>query len=222
MTIKARWKLGQYEDDDFELLTKLLRCSTQIVNRIETNFFILTLVRNFVNRTLFVCLITSLFFVQTASAHGGEAKEGLTNLQIMLISISVCIIFAIAYNKLSWGDSGAAPLLTLVFYTGTVHILLGISDLVFLLGGTGVISIAMLPLVSSFGKSNESLFDLGLGLIVITMFVAYFVSNHDLHYIAEDYLGITTKLAELGIIILLIKHRRQLETETDPSNTPVV
>ena len=173
-------------------------------------------------KTLFVCLTASLFLLQTTSAHGGEDKEGLTNLQIMLISISICIIFAIAYNKLSWGDSGAAPLLTLVFYTGTVHILLGISDLVLLLGGVGVISIAMLPLVSSFGKSNESLFDLGLGLIVITMFVAYFVSNHDLHYIAEDYLGITTKLAELGIIILLIKHRRQLETETDPSNTPVV
>ena len=173
-------------------------------------------------RILVVCLVASLFFVQTASAHGGEAKEGLTNLQIMLISISVCAIFAIAYNKLSRGESGVSPLLTLVVYTGTVHILLGISDLVFLLGGVGVISIAMLPLVSSFGKSNKSLFDLGVGLIAITMFVAYFVSNHDLHYIAEDYLGITTKLAELGIIILLIKNRRQLETETDPSNTPVV
>ena len=94
--------------------------------------------------------------------------------------------------------------------------------MVFLLGGVGVISIAMLPLASSLGKSNQSLFDLGLGLIVITVFVAYFVSNHDLHYIAEDYLGITTKLAELGIIILLIKHRRQLEIDSDTSNTPVV
>lgn len=174
------------------------------------------------NRILVACLVTSLFFVQTASAHGGEDKEGLTNLHILLISTSICMIFAIAYNKLSWGDSGAAPLLTFVFYTGTVHILLGISDLVFLLGGVGVISIAMLPLVSSFGKSNKSLLDLGLGLIVITMFVAYFVSNHDLHYIAEDYLGITTKLAELGIIILLIKHRRQLEIETDSINPPVI
>lgn len=174
------------------------------------------------NRILFVCLVASLFFLQTVSAHGGEDKEGLTNLQILLISISICAIFAIAYNKLSWGDSGAAPLLALVFYTGTVHILLGIRDLVFLLGGVGVISIAMLPLASSFGKSNKSLLDFGLGLIVVTMFVAYFVSNHDLHYIAEDYLGITTKLAELGIIILLIKHRRQLEIDTDTSNTPVV
>ena len=130
--------------------------------------------------------------------------------------------FRHSLQQIILGDSGAAPLLTLVFYTGTVHILLGISDLVFLLGGVGVISIAMLPLASSLGKSNQSLFDLGLGLIVITMFVAYFVSNHDLHYIAEDYLGITTKLAELGIIILLIKHRRQLEIDTDTSNTPVV
>lgn len=174
------------------------------------------------NRILVVCLVASLFFVQTASAHGGEDKEGLTNLQIMLISISVCAIFAIVYNKLSRGDSGVSPLLTLVFYTGSVHILLGISDLVFLLGGVGVISIAMLPQISSFGKSNESLFDLGLGLIVITMFVAYFVSNHDLHYIAEDYLGITTKLAELGTIILLLKQRRQLQIEKDPSNIPDV
>ena len=41
-----------------------------------------------------------------------------------------------------------------------------------------------------------------LGLIVVTMF-AYFVSNHDLHYIIEDYLGITTKLVEVGIIAAL-------------------
>ena len=50
---------------------------------------------------------------------------------------------------------------------------------------------------------------LGLGMGVTVMFAAYFVSNHDLHYIAEDYLGITTKLAELAIIILLKKEWNQ-------------
>ena len=131
-----------------------------------------------------ICVFDCKSISSANRTFSGEDKDDgtLTNLQILEYA-------SFFDNKLSWGDSGAAPLLTLVFYTGTVHILLGISDLVFLLGGVGVISIAMLPLASSLGKSNQSLFDLGLGLIVITMFVAYFVSNHDLHYIAEDYLG---------------------------------
>ena len=48
-----------------------------------------------------------------------------------------------------------------------------------------------------------------LGAAVITMFIAHLVSNHDLHYIAEDYLGITTKLAEVGIIGLMLKQYKE-------------
>ena len=40
------------------------------------------------------------------------------------------------------------------------------------------------------------------------MLVGYFVSNHNLHYIMEDYLGITTKLAEVTIITLVYKLRK--------------
>ena len=36
------------------------------------------------------------------------------------------------------------------------------------------------------------------------MIIGYFVTNHDLHYISEDYLGIITKFAELGLMQQLL------------------
>ena len=90
-------------------------------------------------------------------------------------------------------------------YTGSVHILLGINDFTLLLGGIGVLSIAGVSSLTNFGKEKEGIMQVMLGLIIVTMFVAYFVSNHDLHYIVEDYLGITTKLVEVGIIAFIVK-----------------
>ena len=40
-----------------------------------------------------------LFFVQSASAHGGEDKEGLSNLQIMLISLAACLCNLLNFGK---------------------------------------------------------------------------------------------------------------------------
>lgn len=150
-------------------------------------------------------------FLQTVSAHGGEESEGLSNLQIMLTSLSASVVFFIIYKKIP--NLGANPnekiTLTLVLYTGVVHVLLGINDFIFLLGGFGVILIAILPYFSNFAKARKGLVQVMLGTAVITMFIAYFVSNHDLHYIAEDYLGITTKLAEVGIIGLMLKQYKE-------------
>ena len=94
----------------------------------------------------------------------------------------------------------------------------GINDFVFLLGGLGVISVAMLPYLSKSAKEKEGVLDIILSIIVITMFIAYFVSNHDLHYILEDYLGVSTKLAEAGIIALVIKQSRSHSKQNNLSS----
>ena len=157
--------------------------------------------------------ITGLAFLQSVSAHGGEETEGLTNLQIMLASLSACIIFHFSSAKFFPKEyhSNRKYLLTLVMFTGLVHILLGIKDIIFLAGGLGVISIISVSAFTEFGRTRDVLLMTMLGGVVITMFVAYFTSNHDLHYIAEDYLGVTTKIAELGIIWLLVKQYRNLQ-----------
>jgi len=156
-------------------------------------------------------LTTSIFIVlllQSVSAHGGEEEAGLTNLQVMLISLAISLVFFIASKKLFSLDSNSKEsiYLSLVLYTGAVHVLLGIKDRIFLLGGVGVILFALLPLITKFGNANRSLSQAAVGLIVTIMFIGYFVSNHDLHFIVEDYLGLTTKFAELGIIGLIVKN----------------
>tara|TARA_A100001388_G_C28755614_1_gene494784 strand:- start:222 stop:725 length:504 start_codon:yes stop_codon:yes gene_type:complete len=161
-------------------------------------------------RILGFSVFVILASLQSASAHGGEDSEGLSNLQIMLISLAICAVFYFLFRKLSDSESNAnnGLLLTLVVYTGTVHILLGINDMIFLIGGLGIIAIATAPFVTEIARSRERLLQPALALSALTMFIAYFVSNHDLHYIAEDYLGLTTKLSEIGIIGLVLKNQK--------------
>jgi heme/copper-type cytochrome/quinol oxidase subunit 4 len=162
--------------------------------------------------SLFV-ILTSL---QSVSAHGGEDSEGLSNLQIMLIALVICAVFFFLFRKLSDSESSVnnGLLLTLVAYTGTVHILLGLNDMIFLLGGLGIIAIATAPFVTEIARSRERLLQQALALLALTMFIAYFVSNHDLHYITEDYLGLTTKFSEIGIIGLVINHNKNKSSST--------
>jgi hypothetical protein len=47
------------------------------------------------------------------------------------------------------------------------------------------------------------------------MFFAYFVSNHDIHAILEDYIGITTKISEIGVIIGLLIHGKKSHNEEE-------
>ena len=68
-----------------------------------------------------------------------------------------------------------------------------------MVGGIGVIGILMASLIPTLKRFKVQL-KLGLGFVVSMTIIGYFVTNHDLHYISEDYLGIITKLAELGLL----------------------
>ena len=164
-------------------------------------------------RVLMLALSGVLTILSTplVSAHGGESTDAFTNFQIILISIGISVsTYFLITRVLETQTYLSSPLVfTLVTFTGSVHILLGLSDNLLLLGGIGVIGILALSLFVNFSQWQEKIARLGLGLVVTIMLVAYFVSNHDLHYITEDYLGITTKLAELSIIILLNQERKQ-------------
>ena len=166
-------------------------------------------------------ILSFLFFVQSASAHGGEDKEGLSNLQIMLISLAACLVIYLISEKIFTIDieSNNKVFLSLVTYTGTVHVLLGVNDFLLLFGGISVLLIAVVANATNIGRENYGLLQIIMGVAIVSMFVAYFVSNHDLHYIAEDFLGITTKLAELGVIALIIRqYNKQSHSKNTPSN----
>ena len=47
------------------------------------------------------------------------------------------------------------------------------------------------------------------------MFIAYFVSNHDIHSLLEDYLGITTKISEIGVVISLFNSGKKTHPEDE-------
>lgn len=166
-------------------------------------------------------ILSLLFFVQSASAHGGEDKEGLSNLQIMLISLAASLVIYLISEKIFTIDSESNNkiFLSLVAYTGTVHVLLGVNDFLLLFGGISVLLIAVVANATNLGRENYGVLQIILGVAIISMFVAYFVSNHDLHYIAEDFLGITTKLAELGVIALIIRqYNKQSQSKNTQSN----
>ena len=168
-----------------------------------------------------ICILGLLFFVKSASAHGGEDKEGLTNLQIMLISLAACfVIYLISEKLFSTGlKSNNKIFLSLVTYTGTVHVLLGVNDILLLFGGISVLLLLIVAHATNIGRENYGVLQIILGVAIVSMFVAYFVSNHDLHYIAEDFLGITTKLAELGVIALIIRqNNKQSQSKNTQSN----
>ena len=65
-----------------------------------------------------------------------------------------------------------------------------------------------IPMVIKLDEQKGKLVSYSLILLIGVMFVAYFVSNHDLHYILEDYLGIVTKLIEVSAIVILAREMR--------------
>ena len=155
-----------------------------------------------------ILAVLSLPFV---SAHGDQSTSGPTNFQILLISIVISAsIYFLITRFLEIQRYLSSPLVfALTSFTGSVHILLGLNDDLLLFGGVGVIGILVLSLFVNLSQWQDKMARFGLGLGVTVMFGAYFVSNHDIHYIIEDYLGIATKLAELAIIILLMKEWNQ-------------
>ena len=154
--------------------------------------------------------LLSMLLLENAAAHGGEASDGLSNIQITIAAIVLCVISYFAIPKFLGSNTGKGEnvILAAVVYTGAVHIMLGLDDVVFLLGGIGIIGFGFAPFVLKFAKNNEKIFQSGLAINALIMFIAYFVSNHDLHYLLEDYLGLTTKVSEILIMALVVRQMR--------------
>ena len=159
------------------------------------------------SRVVLTILATSLSFVQFASAHGGEEPAGLSNIQILIISGTTSVAYFILFAVLKKYDKtvARARLHSLVLFTATVHILLGFDDPLLLIGGFGTLSITIFPVVTELSKRTHQIADFALATIILSMLMGYFVYNHDLHYISEDYLGIITKLVELSVLFIIAK-----------------
>lgn len=167
-------------------------------------------IRYFLTLTIFVLTIP------VVSAHGGAKSSSTpTNMQIFLISVTVSTaVFLALRTKFPKKLSVFTPtIFSLALLSGLVHILLGITDWTLLLGGAGMLAIIASPMLIKFNDTRERVARFSLGGLSLLMFVAYFVSNHDIHYILEDYLGIVAKISEIGVIIGLVKHRKIADTE---------
>ena len=168
--------------------------------------------RYFLTMTIFVLSIP------VVSAHGdAESSSILTNMQIFLISVSIsAVVFLVLRANFPKKLSVFTPsIFSLALLSGVVHILLGITDRILLLGGVGVLAIIASPMLIKFNHARERIARFSLGGVSLLMFIAYFVSNHDIHYVLEDYLGIVAKISEIGVIIALVKLRKIAGTEEE-------
>jgi uncharacterized membrane protein SirB2 len=158
----------------------------------------------------------AILLVSTASAHGGETtdeaeEQGVSVGQITVISL----VGAIAMTQLTSSmftiqAVGFKPVMVgLAAYSGFVHLLLGLEDALLLLGGVGVMGFLGLLVFTNQPAPRQRLIEMALGGVIAIMFVGYFLSGDDLHIITEDRLGLSTKLAELALMALLIQKIRQ-------------
>ena len=149
-------------------------------------------------------LVVLVLAMPVVQAHG-DNDATVRNTMVLFVSIiSSVFVWSAGREWLTKNSSIGSPLVfCLAVFSGTVHILLGLDDLVLMVGGVGVIGMLIASLIPTL-KRFESQLKLGLGLVVSTMIIGYFVTNHDLHYISEDYLGIITKFAELGLLQQLL------------------
>ena len=169
-------------------------------------------IRYFLTFTIFVLTIP------VVSAHGeAESSSLLTKMQIFLISISIStIVFLVFRAKFPMKLSVFTPsIFSMALLSGLVHILLGITDRILLLGGVGMLAIIASPMLIKFNDTREKVARFSLGALSLLMFIAYFVSNHDIHYVLEDYLGIVAKISEIGVVIGLVKNRKITGTEEE-------
>ena len=179
------------------------RFSESPVNRFENP----TLCHSFMTtngRVYWWSLVVLVLAMPVVQAHG-DNDATVSNPMVLFVSI-ISSVFAWSAGSewLTKNSSIGSPLVfCLAVFSGTVHILLGLDDLVLMVGGVGVIGMLIASLIPTL-KRFESQLKLGLGLVVSTMIIGYFVTNHDLHYISEDYLGIITKFAELGLLQQLL------------------
>ncbi len=158
---------------------------------------------------------SSIFLVSTilptVAAHGGEEEPAtLSNSQVLIIASLGAILVYFLFNKFLASRQAVFPssVVSLASFSGLVHILLGLEDSTLLLGGVGVMGLIAIPMVIKLDEQKGKLASYSLILLIGVMFVAYFVSNHDLHYILEDYLGIVTKLIEISVVVVLVREMR--------------
>ena len=159
----------------------------------------------------FFTLTIFILNIPIASAHGDANNTSLlTNMQILLISISISVTtFFILRKKFPEKLSVFTPsIFSLALLSSIVHILLGINDEILLLGGAGMLTIILSPMLIELNDTRENIAKISLGTLSLLIFVAYFVTNHDIHYIAEDYLGIVSKVSEIGVIVGLVTNRK--------------
>ena len=156
------------------------------------------------SRVYWWSLVVLVLAMPVVQAHG-DNEATLSNPMVLFVSIiSSVFAWSVGSEWLTKNSSIGSPLVfCLAIFSGTVHILLGLDDLILMVGGIGVIGILMASLIPTLKRFKVQL-KLGLGFVVSMMIIGYFVTNHDLHYISEDYLGIITKLAELGLMQQLL------------------
>ena len=157
-----------------------------------------------------------VLFTTIASAHGDEESSArFSNLEILFIALTLSLIgFLLTATKYAQKMTVfSVYTFSFALYTGSVHILLGLNDGILLLGGGGELSIVFAPVLFTFNDLKMKLARISLAALAIIMFFAYFVSNHDIHAILEDYLGITTKISEIGILIGLLIHGKKSQNE---------
>lgn len=138
-----------------------------------------------------------------AAAHGDEEASGLANYHILGIALAISLLTYV-FAKKNFGAKMHVfnpAIFAFALFTGVVHILLGLSDRLLLIGGIGVVGFLLLPIIVSMDQKKSKFTQLGLSGVTVAMFIGYFVANHDLHYVLEDYLGITTKFSEIALLV---------------------
>lgn len=164
--------------------------------------------------TLLSLALFSLGCLTTVSAHGGENSDavevGLTTSQTLLFSLVGGLAAMQTTSSLfSIRSANVSPLMVgLATYTGLIHLLLGLDDTLLLVGGVGVLGLLIVLVVVELPVNRERLALLGICGVVAAMFVGYFVSNHDPHMIFEDRLGLTAKISELVLMVLMVRALR--------------
>ena len=149
-------------------------------------------------------LLVLVLAMPVVQAHG-DNETTMSNSSVLLIClISSVFVWSVGNDWLKTNSTIGSPVIfCLGVFSGTVHVLLGLDDLTLLVGGIGVIGLLFASLIPNLERFKLHL-RFGLGFVVSMMLIGYFVTNHDLHYIFEDYLGIITKLAEIGLLHQLL------------------
>lgn len=163
------------------------------------------------------CVVAlAICLLPIVAAHGGddtleEETISLSNAQIGIIGVLVTITAGMLNSNGLLLSDDFLPVWATTFavYTGIVHVLLGINEPLLLVGGIGVMGVV----ITSFWRRKDPGLNrwrwLVLSATSLAMFVGYFLSNHDLHAMTEDGLGITSKIAELGVIVGSIRQLRE-------------